>query len=526
MPLSFLLILVFQQINSQTNNTNLSNGIAFDGEPYLTINPVNNQNLVVAWMGLKLTNGLLRIAIKTRSSFDGGKSWSTTNSLPHLGNGYGSADVSMAYNKNGLLYLCYIDWKEAPDSGGIYVVRSTDGGLTWDTPSKAFDMYDVANKRPIDRPWLVVDKSNTSNTGNVYITSKPAPWIAAPNRNYFKFSTDQGHSWSAIANVDGGTHLVGDFIAQPMATPATTRNGIFCAVYPSYVISQNVLPAYYLATSKNNGQTFNYTTVIASMPAVLDTNCKNGYLLLTSPIDSNKMIFFLPNAASGDEDILAIHSNDGGLSWSSSIRVNDDAIANGKLQDMVWASYNENGKLAVTWRDRRNAAGVGFWHEGYDFYYSTSSDNGQTFTTNKKLSNQTIAFDSILTANGNDFMSCVYSGDTLNTVWGDSRSGKMNIYYAKTIAGSNTNIGLTLLEEMDSKIKIFPNPSQGNITVEIAPTMIGNEIYLFDANGNKVRSFRASQKLNQLDIALLSPGVWYLSIKDNMQDNSLKFIKE
>ena len=232
--LSFIIVLLTNALYAQPTNTNISNGLLFDGEPYLAINPTNNQNLVSAWMGMKFTNGLFKIAIKTRASFDGGNTWSTVNTLPHMGTAYGSADPSMAFDANGFLYIAYIDYKQNPDSGGIYVARSADGGLNWDTPSKAFDMYDVANKRPIDRPWLVVDHSATANAGTLYITTKPAPWIAPPNRPYYKVSSDSGHTWTAIANLDGTGFLTGNCIAAPMAAPVTTIDGRFCAIYPSY----------------------------------------------------------------------------------------------------------------------------------------------------------------------------------------------------------------------------------------------------------------------------------------------------
>src|SRR5690242_19295516 len=154
---------------------------------------------------------------------------------------------------------------------------------------------------------------------------------------------------------------------------------------------------------------------------------------------------------------MALDSNDGGQTWSSRIRVNDDIIGNGKAQDMVWAAYNEQGKLIVTWRDRRNASANGFWNAGYDFYYASSSDNGQTFSTNQKLTSQFVPFDSLIAQNGNDFMSCAYHHDTLYTIWGDTRTGKMNIFFAKTIARNNTTIGIVPLEE-DDLFQIFPNP--------------------------------------------------------------------
>lgn len=519
--LSIILLLISQTGKSQVANTNISNGLIFDGEPYLAINPTNSQNLVAAWMGIKLSGGLYRIAIKTRASFDGGSTWSTANSLPHFGTGYGSADVSMAFDKNGLLFISYIDYKQAPDSGGIYVARSFDGGLNWDTPSKAFDMYDDANKRPIDRPWLVVDNSNTPNFGTLYITTKPAPWIPAPNRNYYKVSTDSGHSWSAIANIDGGTHLIGNFIAAPMAAPATTQSGNFCTVYPSYVTTQNILPAYYFSYSNNQGQSFSYTTVFAAVPAAGDTNLKNGYQLIAHPADSNKLIFLTPDSQNGDADIVGFHSNDGGQTWSAPVRINDDAVANGKAQDMVWGAYNQQGNLAVTWRDRRNSGTNGFWNAGYDFYYATSTDNGQTFSVNQKLSSQLIAFDSIIAENGNDFMSCVYSGDTLSTVWGDTRSGKLNIYFAKTIASTNTSIEINLLNNEVNQFDLFPNPVNDQLTISVSNGLVGKEFSIYDSTGKKILQQKTAANTNTINTSDFVSGIYFIKIDNEIN----RFVK-
>jgi hypothetical protein len=518
----FILLFITQLVKAQTTNTNLSNGVTYNGEPYLVINPTNSQNLVTAWMSLTFINTKFHITIKTRASFDGGNSWSAANSLPHFSNTNGSADVSMAFNKNGLLYICYIDYRQAPDSGGIYVARSLNGGLTWDPPSKAYDMYEVPSKRPIDRPWLVVDKSNTSRAGTLYITTKPAPWISPPNRNYFKTSIDSGKTWSSIANIDGGTHLVGNSIAQPMAAPTTTLGGSFCAAYPSYVASQNPLPAYYFAKSNNRGQTFNYSTIIAAVANPLDTNLKNSYLLLASPIDSNKLAFLLPNAMNGDPDIMAFHSNDGGQTWSTSTRVNDDAVANGKAQDMVWGDYNEQGNLIVTWRDRRSATSNGFWNAGYDFYYAISTNNGQTFSTNKKLTSQFVAFDSLITQSGNDMMGCVYKGDTLYTVWGDTRTGSMNIFFSKTLASTNTNIGITLLTNEKSQFEIYPNPASAFLNVAINTEQMGKEIRIYDAKGTLILTQTITDAKQNINTESFPNGIYFMMI-----DNEIKsFVKE
>lgn len=508
--LSLIIVLLTNALHAQPTNTNISNGLLFDGEPYLAINPTNNQNLVTAWMGMKFTNGLFRIAIKTRASFDGGNTWSTINTLPHMGTAFGSADPSMAFDANGYLYISYIDYKQNPDSGGIYVARSADGGLNWDAPTKAFDMYDVANKRPIDRPWLVADKSSSTNAGKLYITTKPAPWIAPPNRPYYKVSSDSGQTWTAIANLDGTGFLTGNGIAAPMAAPVTTSDGKFCAVYPSYVTSQNILPCYYFASTTNQGQSFNYNLLYATIPAGADTNLKNGYQLIAHPSDANKFYFVGPVSQNGDADIKAMNSIDGGQTWTSPVRVNDDAINNGKQQDMVWASYNEQGKIATVWRDRRNDATTGFWNVGYDFYYALSSDNGQTFSVNQAMSNQFIPFDSLVAGDGNDFLSAVYSGDTLYTVWGDTRSGKLNIWFAKTIASTNTTVDVNVLNESNDLFEVFPNPASQELKIIFNQLNIDTTIDIYNLHGQKVISLASSNLHTTIDISDLSPGLYFV----------------
>lgn len=476
--ISTICLLLFSFV-SFAQETNLSNSLLFDGEPYIAQNPANPRNLVVAWMGLKFSNNAFHIAIKTRASFDGGTSWSAATTLPHLSPSFGSADVSMAFDPSGLLYVCYIDYRQMPDSGGVYVARSHNGGLSFDTPTKAFDMYEVAGKRAIDRPFIAVDPSNGAK---VFITTKPAPWIAPPNRSYYKVSSDSGRTWTSIQAVDQAPYLIGSMIAAPMAAHTVAANGTLHMLYPSYVASQNVLPTFYHAKSSSFGSTWNYNLAVALNPGIADTNYKNAYQLLSHPSDPTKLCFFTTGYSNGDADIFSIHSEDGGTTWSAIQRVNDDGLANGKGQDMVWAAYNENGSLAVCWRDRRNATANGFWNADYQFYYATSVDNGASFSTNKMINSSLIPFDSLIVENGNDVMGCTYYSDTLYTVWGDTRNGKMNIYFNKILSSSNASIGFADLEN-NLNWSISPNPTQDVVKVKGNGAIIGKGWSLLNAEG-------------------------------------------
>src|ERR1700751_2523099 len=154
----FLLLLTCAclfNLAAQVQNINISNSFYFDGEPYLAVNPANHKNMVIAWMGLTITSGV-KISIKTKASFDGGLTWGSLNVKPHMSSTWGSADVSMAFRKDGTLFLSYIDYNAAKDSGGVFITKSTNGGVAWSTPVKVIDLHEDPTKKPLDRPWLVV----------------------------------------------------------------------------------------------------------------------------------------------------------------------------------------------------------------------------------------------------------------------------------------------------------------------------------------------------------------------------------
>lgn len=513
--ISFLYFHSGISVVAQTNN-NVSGGIIFDGEPYLIAQPGHPNHLVVGWMSMRLISGKFLIGIRTRVSQDGGVTWSSPVNIPHIGPSYHSADVSMTYDKSGWLYLSFIDHTENPDSGGVYVVRSQDGGYTWDEPTLVIDMYQIPSKKPIDRPWIV---SDPNRPGILYITVKPPSWIPAPNRSYFTVSTDSGRTWSALAPVDQGTHLIGSLIAAPMAAPAVTSSGTFCTAYPSWVSAQNPLPAFYMGRSFDKGTTFSYSTIYSGVTSSADTNLKKGYTLLTHPVDSNRLVFVVPMKLNGDQDIWAIHSNDGGLSWSPPVRVNDDSISNGIDQDLAWGSYNEIGQLVISWRDRKASNVPGFWNAGYDIRYARSNDNGAHFTSSATLSSQIIAFDSVIAQDGNDFMCNTFAGDSLYAVWGDTRSGRMNIWFAKVHVGTQSGLPAVLLNK-DNSIQLYPTLCTDEIRIQ-SNVKLPVHFIIYNATGSiqLQGEIHASKMINT---ASLPPGQYYLHL-----DNSLHpFIKQ
>ncbi len=531
--LALILVLSLAEIAySQPQNTAVSDPPIplFDGEPYLAVNPTNPENMVIAWMsyiknaGIPLTE---QIGIHVKSSFDGGKSWGNEITMPHYSPKFHSADVSMAFH-GATLYIEYIDYKQNPDSGGIVVTHSTDGGKSWSTPIKAFDLYDNGD-RPIDRPWIAIDNSGTASDGTIYITTKPAPWDPIPNRPYMKFSTDGGNSWSKIDTVDGGDYLAGP-IDQPMVSPAVTSDGVFRAAYISWNIAKNPNPRYTVASSNDKGKTYTRTTItIPKTSTGKDTLSKLGYHLAVNPSDAKNMIFVWPDSRDGDLDVYAVYTTDGGISWSADQRINDDPKNNGVWQDLVWANYSDDGKCVISWRDRRNGDSTGY-QQGSDIYFAVSTDGGKTFGKNMRVSDKTAPFNIVLNGSGNDFQSTAIVDDSLCVTWGDVRTGKLAIYFAKAAISDGIAKVVNVSNETKSPISIFPNPASNKITIELtlnSPEQI--ELFLYDENGKEAmhQTNAMTQFYRQtLDLSKFSSGVYSVVLTTPNEQFSRKFTVE
>ncbi len=497
---------------SQTANINLSNTLLFEGEPYLAINPTNHQNMVVGWMALDASTAF-RMGIKTKVSFDGGNTWGNEFVQPHLGSAWHSADVSMKFRPNGTLYLCYIDYHESPDSGGVYITHSADGGVTWSSPSQVWNaLSEDPSKLPLDRPWLAIDNSGTANDGEFYVTTKPAPWILPPNRPYLKTSSNSGATWSAYRYIDTVGSLVGSLIAAPMPAPEVTSDGALCIAYPSYLASQSIYPRLILAKSYNKGLSFQYYDMLLGTSGVQDTLYKVGYHLAANPNNANQLAFVFIATPNGDPDVFLITTQNGGTSWNGPVRVNDDVIGNGKAQDLPWVTYDNHNKLLVTWRDRRNGSGTGFFQPS-DSYGAVSTDNGNSFLPNLRLSNITAPFDSILEQNGNDFMSCEYLNDTIYAVWGDVRTGNLNIFFAKTSGNTGSGISPKTIETQPL-MQIYPNPAQDRITVFLAQAKFSRGIIkIINEEGREVFSLPLNTKSEHtMDVSALAKGSYLVQL--------------
>lgn len=496
-----LLLFFVGWLNGQ--NVLVSAGNIFEGEPYLAINPTNPQHMVAAWMGYQWNQ---KIVIKSCISLDGGTTWSTPTWQSHQQIGNTSADVSLAFNAQGELFMSYVDYDNVNFSNGNIICRkSVDGGLSWESPVVACNITSCSNQLCIDRPWLVINPLN----GAIVITSMNADQpslVQAPFHPYLSISTDNGLSFSTQF-LDSAPYLSGSAIKQPMPSPAYANDGLFMAIYPSYEPAQSILPRVIEVQKTPLSSTYSYQVAFQGLGfGANNDTLKAGPHLSLNPNNSSNAAYFFVTDVFGDPDIAMIEKN--GSAWSAPVRVNNDVPNNGIIQDLVWADYDTDGDLGVCWRDRR--AGLPNNYQTTTQIYCRIQHNGNW--EDEFIITPMVENDSILLENGNDFLNVQFENNELLTLWGDVRSGTLKIYLNRFNQLDSTN----QIHEIPTYQNAFPNPSTA--IFEIPASFVQKEFTLLDANGKLLLHGILSQ---YLDLGAFENGIYFL----NVADNQLKLLK-
>jgi hypothetical protein len=180
------------------------------------------------------------------------------------------------------------------------------------------------------------------------------------------------------------------------------------------------------------------------------------------PGDGNiYMLCSVARSASIDPcDVTFIRSTDGGFTWSSPVRVNDDP-GNNAYQWFGTMSVAPDGRIDAIWLDTRDNPG-----DVYSaLYYSYSLDQGVTWTPNEKLSE---SFDPHVgwpqQAKMGDYFD-MYSDETgAHLAWAATFNGEQDVYYSVI-----TPDYVGLVEEIGSSpvtlLQNFPNPFKGETTI-------------------------------------------------------------
>ena len=363
-------------------------------EPYVEVNPADEENLIGAWQQDRWSNGGSRGNV-VGASFDNGDSWlivpQTKNSQctggtpANRGDYERASDPWVTISPDGTAYLMSLSTDEDPTSffgvnpDAMLVSKSTNGGATWsdpitlirDTnPNRFNDKNSItADPNNSDFVYAIWDRLVSPPSGNTNPTAGENA-IAFRGPTLFTRTTNGGVSWEEPRIIfDPGTlqQTIGN---QIVVRPQGELINIFNLIQ---ITRKGATRGFNVSVirSEDNGATWSKPIRFERMvnPGVSDPDPpEDGEPVRTADIIPD--IAVDPNSGQlyavwqdkrfddGQHDSIALStSTDGGLTWTPAVKVNKTPtdIPTGNQQAFTPAvDVAEDGTVSVTYYDFRN----------------------------------------------------------------------------------------------------------------------------------------------------------------------------
>jgi len=318
-----------------------------------------------------------------------------------------AANGSVAFGTGQNVYTTFASQRSSAEGDSVLVARSTDGGRTFEVAVVAIPGGVSNNAGPRHKlPTLVVRPNPAGDT--VYVTASALGASRIAGDTVVARSGDGGLTWAPAVKVNAATETRTLEQSQPVVLP---DGRVFLAYRTEGLNGQIVV-----ARSSDNGITWSRSLAAAvrgygpdaAGSLFTDSNFprmaadpRNGNLYLVwgegppPPVRTDHFIH-------PDSDVRFIRSLDGGLTWSTPIRVNDDPVGTGEPGAGIAQRHPNvyvapDGRVDLVWHDRRhgyrsptNVHVAAIESRLGDTYYANSLDGGVTFSKNRRISDRSI----------------------------------------------------------------------------------------------------------------------------------------
>ncbi|MFX0063695.1 MAG: sialidase family protein [Candidatus Hermodarchaeota archaeon] len=403
--------------------------------------------------------------------------------------GVEGAFAVVATDDIGGVYVAYQShWEENSSEVGnrhVYFAYSHDYGANW---SKSYRVNDNGSLSVLcDSPSIAIDQ----NTGHIFVAWKDNRTGVA--KVYIDKSINRGVSFGADNIVHDWLH---DYV-EPWL-PYTTNlkisdDGTIYIVWVAYYEYSFPNSTLFFTRSDDGGQTFNPPTTIYPMEG---ERFVHPYIAIENN-DVLYVVYVRRNTTSAS--VYLTKSQNGGSSFGTPVTVRD--VTTGRYCGGPKASVAVDGTIHVVWTDARAGDGTQY----FDIYYATSEDGGLSFTPNLRVNDDLVATPPSthphFTRGAQGTPAIVTdSNSTVHVFWEDFRNFVTDttycrdIYYAtKNETGFSTNLKVNYVHpDADSVNCADPNvalDSQDNFYVTYSDSLSGDNghhsIYFMFVNTTK-----------------------------------------
>jgi hypothetical protein len=356
-------------------------------EPCVAVNPLNGQNIVVAWQQDRWSNAGSR-GIVTASSFDGGATWTTVTgtktsactggALPNGETIFRATNTWVAFGPDGTAYLLSLAIPFFNESA-ILVSTSADGGLTWSDPAV---LEQEANNAMNDKPTITADPNHPGTayavwTRNEFPVDQAAPMAEQVTRasrgpGWFARTLNGGRSWEPAREIFDPGEQNGTLGHQIVVLPADRLGGELVDVFEVEYVHSNSggLRGIHVGAihSGDEGATWSDPTLIADalFTPVVDpltgARIRPGAGIPDVAVDPRNgtvyVVWLDARFSDGEHDDIALSiSTDGGVTWTAPTKANrTPAVPDpGNAQAFTPSVHvAADGTLAVSYYDFRN----------------------------------------------------------------------------------------------------------------------------------------------------------------------------
>jgi len=522
----FLVCILFETSTGVYSQTGLSFRVFPDTisqfEPIITVSPLNP---LVMFCSCNSFN-TYRSPQNSEGIFvttNGGLNWFGSDMCNGQNINNHNGDPGIAIDKNGRFLLKHIGYQPY----AVLAHYSTDMGSNWST-----NVVLSQNQPPEDKGAMITDNNSTSPYyGRTYITGVN---YQIPYPVLFSYTTNGGTSWSSYSSIpnsaadrnSGGELAIGrlgqvyDIWAVDSGSPPGTEKyasfGRSTDGGVSWSTTLNVFNMHGIGMLYTNWNIF--VNGIPKIVVDLSGGSRDGWLYVVT----NE---YNLSPAGSDFDIIFHRSTNGGTTWSPGIRVNQDALNNGKVQLFPAICVDSTGTMDIIYYDNRNTTS-----DSLQVFMSRSSDGGNTWY-DQKISDRTFKPVAAYQYHMGDFIDIVAARNKLFPVWMANYTGIFQIW---TTIMDIPPFGVQKIGSTVPKnyilVQNYPNPFNPSTTIEFSiPNKDNVKIVIYDALGKEVNTLvnqqlePGSYKVN-FEPGNLASGIYYYSLITNEFSSTKKMV--